>query len=177
METSCIHCGTRHVLKETDLGSHARVQFRCSKCRQATVVEVTRRPDTTMVVSPLPLFARANAPSSDLSLPAADPGLRLPTGAQIVLTVLSGPAKGAVHILKKPRVVIGRQGADIPLNDPEISRHHCLLEVRDTFVNLRDMDSTNGTFFDDERVRAAVLQDGTEFRIGETVIRLNVQPK
>jgi pSer/pThr/pTyr-binding forkhead associated (FHA) protein len=39
------------------------------------------------------------------------------------------------------------------------------------------MDSTNGTFFDDERARAAVLRDGTEFRIGGSVIRVNFRPK
>ncbi len=77
----------------------------------------------------------------------------------------------------KPRVTLGRKGADIPLNDPEISRHHCLLEVRDTIINLKDLDSTNGTFFDEERVRAAMLRDGTEFRIGGSLIRVNFQRK
>jgi pSer/pThr/pTyr-binding forkhead associated (FHA) protein len=52
-----------------------------------------------------------------------------------------------------------------------------LLEVRETYINLKDMDSTNGTFFDEERVRAAMLRDGTEFRIGGSVIRVNFQPK
>jgi pSer/pThr/pTyr-binding forkhead associated (FHA) protein len=74
-------------------------------------------------------------------------------------------------------VVLGREGADIAFDDPEISRHHCLLEVRENYINLKDMDSTNGTFFDEERVRAAMLQDGTEFRIGGSVIRLNFQRK
>src|SRR2546430_17241625 len=111
--------------------------------------------------------------SSDL----ADPGLRLPEKAKVVLSILSGPSKGESHTLAKPRVVLGRKGADIPLNDPEISRHHCLLEVRETYINLKDMDSTNGTFFDEERVRAAMLRDGTEFRIGGSVIRVNFQPK
>jgi pSer/pThr/pTyr-binding forkhead associated (FHA) protein len=73
--------------------------------------------------------------------------------------------------------VIGRKGADIPLSDPEISRHHCLLEVRDKVINLKDLDSTNGTFYDEERVRAAMLQDGSEFRIGESRIRVRFQKK
>ena len=94
-----------------------------------------------------------------------------------MLSILSGPSKGEKHTLSKPRVVLGRKGADIPLNDPEISRHHCLLEVRETHINLKDMDSTNGTFYDEERVRAAMLQDGTEFRIGGSLIRVNFQPK
>jgi pSer/pThr/pTyr-binding forkhead associated (FHA) protein len=110
-------------------------------------------------------------------LPPPDPGLRLPAKANVVLTILSGPSKGEKHTLSKPRVVLGRKGADVALNDPEISRHHCLLEVRETYINLKDMDSTNGTFYDEERVRAAMLQDGTEFRIGVSLIRVNFLPK
>jgi pSer/pThr/pTyr-binding forkhead associated (FHA) protein len=128
-------------------------------------------------MSPLPSFARANASSSNLNLPPPDPGIRLPERAKVVLSILSGPSKGEKHTLNKPRVTLGRKGADIPLNDPEISRHHCLLEVRDMHINLKDLDSTNGTFLDEERARAAMLRDGTEFRIGGSLIRVNFQPK
>jgi hypothetical protein len=177
MQTACIHCGTEHVLKDTEFGGHTKVQFKCSKCGQSTVVEIKRRVDSTVVMSPLPSFARANATSSNLHLAPADPGLKLPANANVVLSILSGPSKGESHILSKPRVVLGRQGADIALDDPEISRHHCLLEVRDTYINLKDMDSTNGTFYEEERARAAMLMDGTEFRIGGSLIRVNFRPK
>jgi predicted RNA-binding Zn-ribbon protein involved in translation (DUF1610 family) len=177
MQTACIHCGAEHLLKDGQFGGHSRVQFKCSKCGETTIVEIKRRVDSTVVMSPLPSFARADASSSYLQLPPADPGLRLPEKAKVVLSILSGPSKGESHTLAKPRVVLGRKGADIPLNDPEISRNHCLLEVRETYINLKDMDSTNGTFFDEERVRAAMLRDGTEFRIGGSLIRVNFQPK
>jgi len=177
MQTACIHCGTEHVLKDSEFGGHTKVQFKCSKCGQSTVVEIKRRVDSTVVMSPLPSFARANATSSNLHLAPADPGLKLPASANVVLTILSGPSKGESHILSKPRVVLGRKGADIALNDPEISRHHCLLEVREMHVNLKDMDSTNGTFYEEERARAVLLTDGGEFRIGVSVIRVNFRPK
>lgn len=177
MQTACIHCGTEHLLKDTEFGGRTKVQFKCSKCGKTTVVEIKRRVDATVVMSPLPSFARANATSSNLNLSPPDPGLRLPTNKKVVLTILSGPSKGETHSLTKPRVVLGRQGADVAMNDPEISRHHCLLEVRDTYINLKDLDSTNGTFFDEERVRAAMLQDGSEFRIGMSLIRVNFLPK
>lgn len=165
------------MLKEAEFGGHSKVQFKCTKCGKSTIVEIKRRVDSTVVMSPLPSFARADATSSNLHLQLADPGLRLPAKANVVLNVLSGPSKGANYTLPKPRVVLGRQGADIALNDPEISRYHCLLEVRDTYINLKDLDSTNGTFFDEERVRAAMLQDGAEFRVGVSLIRVNFQPK
>lgn len=175
MQASCVHCGTQHNLKDADSTVHPKVQFRCSKCGKTTVVEVKKSPDSTVVISPLPSFARADASTSNLKLPPADDGLKLPLNGVFVLAITSGPASGEVFRLTKSRVVIGRKGADIPLNDTEISRHHCLLEVRDKYINLKDLDSTNGTFFDEERVRAAMLQDGSEFRIGESTIRVSLQ--
>ena len=32
MQTACIHCGTEHVLKDSEFGGHTKVQFKCSKC-------------------------------------------------------------------------------------------------------------------------------------------------
>jgi hypothetical protein len=177
MQAACVHCGTEHKLKDADSTVHPKVQFKCSKCGKTTVVEMKRRPDQTVVISPLPSFARADASSSNLHFPPEDDGLKVPTDGVFVLAITSGPANGEVFRLVKSRVVIGRKGADIPLNDPEISRHHCLLEVRDKFINLKDLDSTNGTFYDEERVRAAMLQDGSEFRIGESRIRVSLQKK
>lgn len=165
------------MLKDTELGTHAKVQFRCSKCKKTTVVELNLRPDQTVVMSPLPSFARGDVSGSALKLPPMDPGMKLPPKANIVLTVMSGPGKGSVHRLTKPQVVLGRKGADIPLDDPEISRFHCLLEVRETHINLKDLDSTNGTFYDEERVRAAMLRDGSEFRVGGSLIRVTFEPK
>jgi hypothetical protein len=177
MKAACGHCGMEHVLKDAEVAAHKQVQFQCSKCRQLTVVEITLRPDQTMVISPLPSFARSNANRSNLNLVPEDDGLKLPVAKSAMLTVVSGPSKGAVHNLKKPRVILGREDANIVLDDQEISRHHCLLEVRENYANLKDLDSTNGTFFEEERVRAAMLQNGAEFRIGNSVIRFSLVPK
>ena len=177
MQTACIHCGTEHLLKDAEFGGHPKVQFKCSKCGKITIVEIKRRVDSTVVMTPLPSFARANATSSNLNLPPPDPGLRLPAKKKVVLSIISVRSSGETHTLPQPRFVVGRQGADIALNDPEVSRHHCVLEVRDMHIHLKDLDSTNGTFYEEERVRAAMLQDGTEFRVGESLIRVNFQPK
>jgi hypothetical protein len=174
MKAACDHCGMEHVLKDAEIAAHSKVQFHCSKCRRTTVVEVMLRPDQTMVISPLPSFARSNANRSNLNLIPEEDGLKLPAAKTATLTVISGPAKGTVHNLRKPRVILGREGAGIVLNDQEISRHHCLIEVRENYANLKDLDSTNGTFYEEERVRAAMLQDGAEFRIGNSVIRFSL---
>lgn len=177
MQAKCENCGTEHKLQDADPKVHPKVQFKCSKCGDTTIVDLRNRPDSTVVITPLPNFARADASTSNLKLPPADDGLILPANAVFVLAVTSGPASGEVFRLTKPRMVMGRKGSDLPLNDPEISRNHCLLEVRDKYINLKDLDSTNGTFYEDERVRAAMLQDGSEFRIGESIIRVSLQKK
>jgi Inner membrane component of T3SS, cytoplasmic domain len=176
MQAVCGHCGKKHLLNDADVEKHGKVQFRCTQCGQPTIVEAKHRPDMTMVISPLPSFARSEVGGSSLLL-AQDEGLRLPQDVRIVLAILSGPDQGTAHTLLKPRTIVGRQGADVPLNDPEISRQHCMIEVRDRNLNLRDLDSTNGTFFDEERARAAVLMDGSEFRIGSSLIRVSFLPK
>ena len=177
MQASCVHCGTEHKLKDADLSAHAKVQFRCTKCGKTTVVELKARPDSTMVITPLPSFARSASSTASLRLPPEDEGLRLPTETNVVLAVISGPDQGAVHRLTKARVVIGRKGSDVAIDDAEVSRNHCVLEVRENYINLKDLDSTNGTFFEEERVRAAMLQDGGEFRVGTSVIRVSFQKK
>src|SRR5260370_40117756 len=103
MQTACIHCGAEEWRKDGEFGSLSKVQFKCSKCGKATIVEIKRRVDSTVVMSPLPSFARANASSSNLALPPADPGIRLPEKSKVVLSILTGPSKGESHTLAKPR--------------------------------------------------------------------------
>jgi predicted Zn finger-like uncharacterized protein len=177
MQASCSHCGTEHVLKDADLGTHPKVQFRCSRCGKPTVVENVRRKESTMVISPLPSFARTNSAGVSTLLLEEDDSAQLPATKTIVLTVISGPNKGASYKFPKPRVIVGREGADFDLPDAEISRHHCILEVRGDYVHLRDLESTNGTFYEEERARAAMLSNNSEFRIGTTTLRLTFEPR
>jgi ribosomal protein S27AE len=177
MQAGCVHCGQQHLLNDSVLAKHAKVQFRCSKCGHTTIVEVKHRADETVVISPMPSFARADASTARLKPSAVDEPLDLPAGVEVTLSVTTGAEKGLSYAVKKSRTIIGRTGADFALNDPEISRRHCLLEVRSGFINLKDLDSTNGTFFEEERVRAAVLQDGAEFRVGSSTIRISFQSK
>jgi pSer/pThr/pTyr-binding forkhead associated (FHA) protein len=176
MQAACIHCGRQHILNDEVVTKHPKVQFRCSRCGQTTIVEIKRRADETVVISPMPSFARADASTASLKLPPVDETLHLPAGVSIVLSVVAGPFTGVTYPLTQPRTVIGRKGADFALDDPELSRHHCVLEVREFTISLKDLESTNGTFFGDERIRAAVLQEGAEFRVGTNTIRLNFQP-
>ncbi len=170
-----------HALSDEQVKGHPRVQFRCARCAQATVVE-TNVADRTQVLLPMPAFARGNALRGNASRsPAALLGaegrdLRLPEGKTISLSVISGPARGVVHALEKPLVILGRV-ADISIDDPKISRWHCAVEVQGDIVRLRDLESSNGTFVGDERIRAAELRHLSEFRLGSCVILVTITPK
>jgi len=178
MKAACSSCGAQHSLPDAQLVGLPRVQFQCAKCGKSTVVEIAKGPDATQVLTPLPEFARsAGAPWLAASSGEEAASWRLPAGKAIALSVIAGPARGLVFPVEKPRVVLGRADADIIINDQEVSRWHCAIEIKGDVIRLRDMDSTNGTYFADERVRVAELKHLSEFRIGTSIILVSVTPK
>jgi pSer/pThr/pTyr-binding forkhead associated (FHA) protein len=99
----------------------------------------------------------------------------LPTNALIKIAVEEGTRPGAEYELSRPLMTIGRLGggADIEIDDPEVSRLHCSVEVRRDAIFLQDMRSKNGTFIDGARIFAAQLDESARFRIGSTVLRID----
>jgi predicted component of type VI protein secretion system len=74
-----------------------------------------------------------------------------------------------------PDAVIGREGVEIVLADPEVSRRHAAIRVQGDSVSIEDLGSTNGTFVNDRRIQGTVaLNDGDTVRFGNTVWRLRV---
>ncbi|WP_240499059.1 FHA domain-containing protein, partial [Streptomyces prasinus] len=92
------------------------------------------------------------------------------------LHVVAGPDAGGVHLLHGGEIRIGRSAdADVPLDDPDVSRLHCAVTVGpDGRVSVADLGSTNGTTLDGRRVgsRPVGLAPGALLRIGESVLRL-----
>lgn len=178
MKVACSSCGAQHSLPDKQLVGLPRVQFQCAKCGKSTVIDILPSPDATQVLTPLPEFARsAGAPWLGGGGGNEASSLQLPSGKAIALSVIAGPAQGFVYPVEKPRVVLGRADADIVIDDKEVSRWHCTIEIKGDVIRLRDMDSTNGTYYGDERVRVAELKHLSEFRIGTSVILVSVTPK
>ncbi|MBC2906664.1 FtsK/SpoIIIE domain-containing protein [Streptomyces cupreus] len=92
------------------------------------------------------------------------------------LHVVAGPDAGGVHLLHGGRINVGRSAdADVPLDDPDVSRLHCAVTVgADGRVSIADLGSTNGTTLDGTRVgtRPVRLTPGALLRIGESALRL-----
>lgn len=100
----------------------------------------------------------------------------LPEGKRVALSVTQGTMKGKVFPVNRPRVVLGRAGTDIVVDDPDVSRKHCVLEVYGPRAVLVDLDSTNGTFVGGVQAERHDLQHLTEFRIGSTVFLFTITP-
>ena len=71
----------------------------------------------------------------------------------------------------KPGAVIGREGVEVVLADPEVSRRHAAIRQLDDSAAIEDLGSTNGTFVNGEKITGVVaLSEGDEVKIGNTVL-------
>ncbi|MFF0431797.1 FtsK/SpoIIIE domain-containing protein [Streptomyces sp. NPDC004327] len=113
-----------------------------------------------------------------LQLPGADD--RVGEGAPARLHVVAGPDAGGVHLLHGGAIRIGRSvDADVPLDDPDVSRSHCTVTVGDDGrVTVTDQGSTNGTTLDGAPVgpRPVRFPAGAVLRVGESALRLTTGP-
>jgi predicted Zn finger-like uncharacterized protein len=98
--------------------------------------------------------------------------LRLPDWEKLSLACIAGPEAGRIFEIDRARMVIGRAGVDILLNDPECSRQHAAIEVSDDKVFLVDLGSTNGTYVSDKRISQLELENRSEFDVGSTTLML-----
>jgi transcriptional regulator with GAF, ATPase, and Fis domain len=88
------------------------------------------------------------------------------------LVVVGGPDIGRELEIAKPRVTGGRSIiSDLVLADKAVSGTHFEVICRDDGYRLRDLDSRNGTFVGELRLREVWLRPGNQFRVGQTEIR------
>lgn len=87
---------------------------------------------------------------------------------QVSLKVIGGKNDGRIIKIAVPEFVIGRgETAHLRPQSDLISRAHCAVLVQDGRVVLRDMESRNGTFLNEERVVGEVaLKIGDRLRVG-----------
>ena len=98
--------------------------------------------------------------------------LRLPDWEKLSLACIAGPEAGRIFEIDRARMVIGRAGSDVLLNDPECSRQHAAIEVSDDKVFLVDLGSTNGTYMSDKRISQVELENRSEFDVGSSTLML-----
>jgi pSer/pThr/pTyr-binding forkhead associated (FHA) protein len=91
------------------------------------------------------------------------------------LIVRSGPRSGE-RIELIAELVVGRENADLTVNDDEVSRRHLAVRPHEDGVELEDLGSTNGTFVDGARLSAVVVvSSGARVTLGETELEIEIE--
>lgn len=103
--------------------------------------------------------------------------VELPVGApQVRITVGLGSTGQKTWVLKRAVTLVGsRRPAHIVLHDRGISVAHCLFINTGTDVLLKDLNTSTGTFCNNESADLIVLEDGDVVRVGNTSIQVAIR--
>lgn len=195
MIVACTSCGAKYRYEESRFDGKPSKKIRCTKCQTVFEVLNPQQADSPPVVADNPppvlgndsTFTRRPAAGEERSedttreyvvrapqVVKRAANLKLPPNKKFSLAIISGPDSGKTYSVEKPRVVIGRAGADISLSDPEISRNHAAVEFEEEQITLVDLNSTNGTFVDGAKIQTSPLENYGEFEVGSTTLMLIV---
>ena len=95
------------------------------------------------------------------------------TSDSALLMVQFGPAKGRTVVVRSEPVMVGAAAeCGLVLDDPTVSRKHAEVRFEDRSVVVKDLGSTNGTYYQDARVREVLVPLGGEVRFGETRVKI-----
>lgn len=81
-----------------------------------------------------------------------------------------------IPITKDVTVVGRREYCDIVINDPSLSKRHCVLVKTDGLLVIRDLVTTNGTKVKGQRIRWAALLPDDRITLGSYKLRVYLGP-
>jgi DNA-binding NtrC family response regulator len=92
------------------------------------------------------------------------------------LRVVGGPDQGKDLVLDAGTTLVGSHtDNDLVLTDPTVSRHHLEIKLRRDGIEVRDLDTTNGTRHGGVKIGQIVLTDATRLRLGKHT-EVDVEP-
>jgi len=90
------------------------------------------------------------------------------------LVVLSDGHAGRSYELTTEKVTIGRvEDNTFQIAEASISSHHCEVFLRGSDVVIKDLNSTNGTFINGDKISESVLKPGQTLRLGQVDLKLD----
>ncbi|MES2745907.1 MAG: FHA domain-containing protein [Bdellovibrionota bacterium] len=92
-----------------------------------------------------------------------------------VLVCISGKSQNELVKLRRDNTIFGREKADIIVSDLEVSATHCQIQCIEDTYHIFDMNSSNGTFVNGQRIVKARLKEGDVLEIGKTVFRFGLE--
>ena len=175
MQPKATRGAPQYELEDHQVGSQQPTRYGRSKFDSVLALDLALASDRTLATAAQPLSARIES----VPIASRSTDFVLPTDKTITISVIGGPSKGLALRFSKPRISIGRAGggADIEIDDPRISVLHCAVAVRQDPIRLYDLDSTGGTYVNDERTEAAELEHLSEFRVGLSLFLVTILPK
>jgi hypothetical protein len=176
MQVRCPRCGA--IIRFDDASREQPAPVTCWMCDSMVAQDSARGDSAPSTVVAPPSFSHERPGTIGLRGGSASQtaSLDLQPGDVVKICVTGGLSKGKEFELSKPLTTIGRLGggADIELNDPEVSRSHCAVEVRRDAILLHDLRSTNGTYLGYHRVSVVRLEPMSSFRIGSSFLQLRL---
>ncbi|MRH28313.1 FHA domain-containing protein [Microbacterium sp. SYP-A9085] len=136
-------------------------------------VKVRRMPEPApAAASPAPVAGPSDATMPVHSVKAPAGAATTQTVSRIVIT--TGPKAGLELPLGTEPLTIGRSSeSGLVIRDDYTSSHHARLVLWGDTWMIQDLDSTNGTWHDDQRVSAPVpVTVGAPIRVGATTFEL-----
>jgi DNA-binding NtrC family response regulator len=92
------------------------------------------------------------------------------------LRVVAGPDQGKEHMLDEGTTMVGTHADnDLVLADATVSRYHLEVRVRRDGIEIRDLDTTNGTKHGGARVSQIILTGAARLRLGKHT-EIDVEP-
>ncbi len=96
-----------------------------------------------------------------------------PPGSDGELIILSGPGAGTATAVTGSATIGREPECDLQVLDPEVSRRHAKVAIRDGRASVDDLHSANGTYVNGGRILAPyTLAPGDQIQIGEATIQL-----
>ena len=78
--------------------------------------------------------------------------------------------------LHTDRTTVGRvEDNTFQIADPSVSSHHCEVHLRGSDIFIRDLNSTNGSFINGNKIEESVLKPGEVLRLGQVELKLEVE--
>lgn len=92
------------------------------------------------------------------------------------LVLLSAGMAGRSHELKVDKTTIGRlEDNTFQIPEPSVSSHHCEVLLNGNDVVIKDLNSTNGTFINGDKISESALKPGQVLRLGQIELRLETE--
>jgi hypothetical protein len=90
------------------------------------------------------------------------------------LVILNQGMTGRTFDLTTERTTVGRvEDNTFQIVDGSVSSHHAEIILRGTEILVRDLNSTNGTFINNEKITETVLKPGQTLKFGQVELKID----